>query len=307
MNFLIIVILLFTCYSPVNANPIIGEKAKVVEKNNYTLTTSLFYTNYTKKHDSDGAGVEFTSGENRLGYFLPIRFEFGISDTDEIAIVIPLYSVSHQLQNGDKLNSDLLGDIFILGKSMFISHPDGQMSLGLGLKIPTGKSVFDLTSKKLTTGDGSWDLFLGLFSEEKRGPFILYGDISYAFRFSFNANKIMGNTVNDMKIKPGNVVKWDIGAELPMGNILSLLLEVNGKLAFEGSADYNDGQSAADDVKKLSAPEITLERTNRINLLTGIQFNLAKTILITPAVWIPLKTTNNYSGITYLVSLSFKF
>lgn len=304
-----LIIMFFFC-SAVYSKPVSIEPARVLPLGAFELKIDGYIDSFNKINNEDRNSADLVSGETRNSLVIPFNFKFGVSDGQELGITVPFININHTIVSGAQYKGNGIGDITLLGRKVFKNSSTGIISIGLGVKAPIGKSVFQIDKEQLATGTGTWDVFASLYSMDSRmGQLILHGFLTYTYRFDFSASKIMGETINNVNVKPGYLVTWGVGGEfLIPATVVSLLAEVTGKHIYGENVTYSaTGENINNLILAKSYPEISIQRTEEIYVTPALQIAVTNDLNVTAGVRIPISIRNNYLGTSYLISGSFKF
>ena len=313
-NFLIF-LALFTGF--ISASPFLSGGGSLTSQGKSDLTVNFFYDQYTGFADDNGIYSSFASGESRLDYSFLFDLKWGSGRDSDIEIILPYRNYLYTPANGPALSASGIGDLVIIGRSKADQGKgqQGALIVGLGVKIPTGKSIFQLDSGALSTGTGTWDVGATMSMQEPNSGLLLYTDISWWYRFGFNAEKFNGRDISSIKpgatgIKymPGTLLKYDIGAELSLAKFLSLIGELNGEIYYENKAEYlNNGTDALTDLSNAGKPDFTLQKSVKIKIIAGAKIYLNEKIALGAGVSLPVSLVNTYGNLTYLAHLRLIF
>ncbi|MEK6646297.1 MAG: transporter [Candidatus Firestonebacteria bacterium] len=305
----IVICLLVTNINLVNASPVITDTGGIVAGNGIEISAHSFYTEYKKKHSLDGSSDNLSANESRIATDVPVSLKFLLYENTEMDFKWTYLMLKHTKSDGTQLTANAFGDLTVWAKSQFVSNPSplANMSLGVGVKVPTGKSIFNVGPNELSVGSGTWDLLFGWFSTEAHGPIMLHGNIKYAIRFNLNANKINNVSLDEIKVVPGNILFYDFAAELPFSSKIVLLAEVNGRIIYSGSASYtgHDGD-ATSNVDTMAQPQYYLQRSHTVFLTTGVEYTFSGFININVGTQVPIYVSSEYSGVTYFAGIKLR-
>ena len=299
------------------ASPFLSGGGFLAPQGKNDLTVNLSYNQYTGSTDGNGIFSSFAPGVSRLDYSVLFDLKYGTGRESDMEIILPYHNLLYTAANGSTLSANGLGDLVVIGRSKTNVNKgqQGALVLGLGVKAPTGKSVFQLDPGGLATGTGTWDVGAVINMHELNSGFLLYTDLSWWYRFGFNAGKFNGLDISSIKAgetvvkySPGTLLKYDVGAEFVMAKFLSLIGELNGEVYYDNKAEYlNSGSDALADLIARGLPDYTLQKSVKVKIITGAKIYLNERIALGAGVSIPVNLVNAYGNITWLAHLRFIF
>jgi len=271
---------------------------------------NLFYNQYTGRYDGAGNYSVFAAGETRLDYTVFFDLKYGTSPDSDVQITLPYINKSHTLPSGAVFTANGIGDLTFIGrkKSGENKNTDAMLTVGAGVKIPTGKSFFNIDKSSLATGTGTWDVGVVMNMQENNNGVFLFTDVSYWYRFGFNIQKFAGWDISavkagetEVKFSPGGIIRYNVGIEMPIIRQISILGELNGEVYYESKAAYlSNDTDAVNDLLSKGYPDFTLERTVNIRAIAGVKFYLGEKVALGGGVSIPVNIINSFGNITYI-------
>lgn len=253
-----------------------------------------------KRHDGSGNAASLEAGESRRWTVLPWQISMGIPSGEELSLGGTLFDISHRLSSGSLLSRVGPGDLHLIVRNLATISGDLKGPLGIGLKIPTGKSVFEIGSLDLPTGDEAWGaLATFAWSDHRYGKFIFHAEITYLLTFPFTASQVRGQTLlkNEIKVGYGHSLKGGVGVDLQLSDGLSVIGELTGFIRYERIPTYAlDGSDAGADVAGLAFPEYPLVFARRFDITPMVQIKLFSPLVISVGWQFPIDVVNGYSG-----------
>ncbi len=299
------------------ASPFLTTGGAIAPQGKNDLTVNMFYNQYTGSADDNGIYSSFAAGVTRLDTSFLIDLKYGTGRDSDIEIILPYHKLLYTAANGSTLAAEGVGDMIIAGRSKTNENKkqQGALVLGLGLKVPTGKSIFRLDPGTLATGTGTWDVGAITSMQESNSGFLLYTELSFWYRFGFNANRFNGRDISSIspgetvvKFMPGTLLKYDVGAEFSLAKFLSLIGELNGEVYYENRAEYmNSGANALADLIAQGSPDFTVQRSVRVKIIAGAKIYLGDRVSFGAGASFPVTLVNAYGNMTYLAHLRFIF
>lgn len=297
--------------SRVESAPAILTGGTIAGVERWVIRANLFVDEITTIHSDSGEKSGLANGESRRFVRMPINIAYGVHglpSVDELSVSFSYFDMAHTLANGQKLSKTGIGDISFMARRIWNDIEHSRVLFGIGVTIPTGKSIFDIGSSELPTGDGFWELLASLSNRDVRGSIILYGDITYHLRLPIRITSVRGTAVNEAKTNYAHRITWGVGIEYPVSSRFSMLAEVTGDISYERSASYSaNGANAASDINALGSPEFPLQQTNRIFVAPQLQIALIEKMRVSAGLQFPILVSNGYSGVHYTASLYYLF
>lgn len=316
-NNLKIFALLTVLTAAVFGSPFLCSGGTVALQGKNDITVNLFYNQYTGFTDENGIYNSFAAGVSRIDYSLLFDLKYGSGKDSDIQILLPYHNLLYTAANGSMLAANGVGDLTVIGRSRSNENKGQQGSLvaGLGVKIPTGKSIFHLDPAMLATGTGTWDVGAVTSMQEMNSGILLYSEISWWYRFGFNSEKFNGVNISSIKpgetavkFMPGTLLKYDVGAEIAFAKFLSLIGELNGEVYYENKAEYvTAGTDALPALVAAGLPDFTLQKSVKIKVIAGAKIYIGDKLALGAGVSFPVNLVNTYGNITYLAHLKFIF
>lgn len=310
IKFSILSIVILFCVNSYS-DPLITEQGTVITEGRNDAKIKFSYFQVNGFYDGSANFSEFQSNESRSEYEVMFDLRCGSGKDSEIELKVPYIYKSHTKPIEDKFSGSGFGDIYLIGKNKVIDNKVSQsfMAISLGAKFPTAKSIYNVNKNVLPTGSGTWDIIGGIYLQEKRESFIIYGDISYAYRFGLVSSNFAGYEISEIKssetevkITPGASLNLNLAAEYPLLNLVSAITELNWVFNYENKVEYvKSGVDALSDLVSRS-PEIILQKSNTFRLTSGVKIYLENSISLGVGVRIPISMVNSYSGFTYLIN-----
>lgn len=310
---IIILIVSILFYGNSYSIPLITEGGTTIPEGKNDIKVKFNYFQNSGFYNDSANFSEFQIGESRNSYEILFDLRYGSGKDSEIALKFPYIYKSHIKPIDNKFSGLGFGDIYLIGKNKVIENKvsQGFMAISLGVKFPTGKSIYNVNKNVLPTGSGTWDIIGGIYLQEKREGFIIYGDASYAYRFGVISSNFAGYGISEIKpsetevkITPGGSFYLDLAVEYPLLNLVSVIMELNWVFNYESKAEYTkSGSDALLDLISYGSPEITLQKSNIFRFTPGVKVYIGSSISLGIGVGIPISMVNNYGGLTYLVSM----
>ena len=306
---------LFICVvmaaSTLAATPFIANGGFITPQGRNDIKMNLFYDQYTGTYDAAGAYSVFPAGESCLDYTILFDLKYGTSRDSDVEIILPYMNKLHTLASGATFAAIGIGDLTVIGRQVSNESKvsQGLLTVGVGVKVPTGKSIFSVDQGTLATGSGTWDAGVILNMQENNNGLLLFTDVSYWYRFGRNIQKFAGYDVSaikagetDVKFTPGTVLKYNIGVEMPIIKVLSLVGELNGLVYYDSKAEYaSDNADAMSDLVAKGAPDYTLQNSLDLRVSTGVKVYLGDKVALGGGVSIPVKMANTFGNMTYII------
>jgi hypothetical protein len=292
------------------ATPFIGQGGGITEEGHNDVRINLFYEQFSGAYDAGGTYTAFVPGVSRLDYRIVFDLKYGNGRDSDFHITIPYVNKLHTLANGALFTAAGIGDIIVLArkKSNENKNSGGLLTVGMGLKIPTGKSVFEVEPGILAAGTGTWDAGVVLNMQENSSGLLLFSDISFWYRLGRSAQKFAGQGIpaikpgeTEIRFMPGAILKYNAGVEISIIRQFSLVGELIGENYFESKAEYaSGGADALNDLIATGAPDYTLQKSVNLRVITGVKFYLNEKVALGGGVSIPVTMANVFGNITYL-------
>jgi len=296
------------------ATPFIANGGFITPQGRDDIKANLFYEQYTGSYDGNGIYSDFAPGNARLDYTVLFDLKYGTSRDSDVQITLPYVKKLQTIPGGLTFGATGFGDITVIGrqKTNESKATEAMLTIGVGVKAPTGKSIFNVDKESLATGTGTWDAGVVLNMQENNNGILLFTDLSYWYRFGFNVQKFAGYDISaikpgetEVKFSPGGVFKYNFGVEMPVIKLLSLVGELNGEVYYDSKAEYasNNADALGDLTAKnkvYSTPDFTLEKSINIRVAAGIKVYVNDKVALGGGVSIPVNTVNAFGNITYI-------
>ncbi|MFH1825488.1 MAG: hypothetical protein ABH873_09755 [Candidatus Firestonebacteria bacterium] len=302
---LIMFLFIGNCYS----TPIVAEPVMPITEGKSDLKIKFSYFEANGFYNDSTNFSEFQVGESRNGYEVMVGLKYGSGKDSEMELKVPYIYKNHIKPGDNKLSCSGFGDVYLIGKNKVIDNKISQsfMAISLGAKFPTGKSIYNVNKNVLPTGSGTWDIIGGIYLQEKRENFIIYGDISYIYRFGLVSSGFAGYGISEInsaetevKITPGGSLNLNLAAEYPLFKLISVITELNWVFNYESRVEYvKSGVDALSDLT-LKSPE--LQKSNTFKSTSGVKIYLGNNISFGVGVGVPMSMVNSYGGLTYFVN-----
>ncbi|MFH1074871.1 MAG: hypothetical protein V1752_07270 [Candidatus Firestonebacteria bacterium] len=292
------------------ASPFIANGGFITPQERNDVKVNLFYDQYTGSYDSSGIYSVFASGVSRLDYTVLFDLKYGTSRDSDVQIIIPYVNKLHTLADGAVFAANGVGDLTVIGrrKSNESKTAEAMLTVGLGVKVPTGKSFFNVAQGSLATGTGTWDAGVVLNMQENDNGLLLYTDVSYWYRFGLNIQKFAGYDISaikagetEVKFSPGTVLKYNIGVEMPIIRQFSLIGELNGVVYYDSKTEYaSNNADAMSDLLAKGIPDFTLQKSVNLRVIAGAKVYLGDKVALGGGVSIPVNMVNSFGNLTYI-------
>ncbi|OGF48179.1 MAG: hypothetical protein A2452_04130 [Candidatus Firestonebacteria bacterium RIFOXYC2_FULL_39_67] len=293
------------------ATPFIADGGFITPQGKNDVKVNLFYNQYTGSYDNSGAYSSFAPGVTRLDYTLLFDLKYGTSRDADVQIILPYMNKLHTVAGGISFGAIGVGDLTVIGrqKSNENKSSGGMLTVGAGVKVPTGKSFFNVDQGSLATGTGTWDAGAVLNMQENNNGILLFTDVSYWYRFGLNIRKFAGYDISDIKagetevkFTPGTILKYNIGVEMPVIKQLSIVGELNGEVYYDNKAEYvSNNADAMSDLLLKGAPDFTLQKSVNHRLAAGVKIYLGDKVALGGGVSIPVSMVNSFGNMTYII------
>ena len=189
-------------------------------------------------------------------------FSTGVMDNLTLGVRLPLV---YKYQTSSKLDATSVGDVSVNLSWQPFPYKPGAMSTTLfaSLSLPTGDSPYDIdSSKRLSTGSGTYALGAGVSVSKVLDPIVLFGSASVSVPFATdnNLNQISGGSILQ-QVTPGNSVSFSGGFAYSLSYDVSL------------SASYSQSISAPTTYTYISGAEFetAYSSSSNMNLSLGIR------------------------------------
>jgi len=305
------VLCILLCAGILNATPFIANGGFITPQGKNDIKANLFYCQYTGSYNSSGIYSAFAPGVARMDYTALFDLKYGTGRDADVQVLLPYMNKFYTFANGSTIGAIGVGDMTVIGrqKSNESKTSEGMLTVGVGVKVPTGKSYFNMDKNTLATGTGTWDAGAIINMQENTSGILLYTDVSYWYRFGLNIQKFAGYDISaikagetEVKFTPGMILKYNFGAELPIIKQLSIIGEVNGEVCYENKAEYaSNNADAMNDLLAKGAPDYTLDKSVNLRVTAGIKGYLGDKISIGGGVSIPVNMVNAFGNMTYVL------
>ena len=307
-----------TCFAAAGVStPLNTVRGDVLPEGKNEIKVKWTSRTFDGRYDANGDIKDFANSESRKSNVITLGANYGSVGGQEICLELPFVMRTHVLSSASPTSPGAtksisgLGDITLLGKSQLMSNQDiAGASFSMGVKFPTGRSLFNTVPDKLPSGSGTWDFISGMYTQERRGVMLLCANVEYHVRFSKTAGRFGGYDIKagNVKVTPGDMITASLAAEYPASDLIKIIAEANAEYAYSGKASYVDGgNDAFNDIRRLGEPEYFLE--NSKSILLSIQALLA----LSPAFGayfsyqVPVLASNAFSGGGIQLGLSLQF
>lgn len=294
-----------------HARPFLTESANVTVTSKLVAELEATYDYYNKYHNSLGDYASFTGGVVRNSTVFPISLRYGIHNDIEAGLSMPFISGSHTTANGTNLKGTGVGDLSVFGKAVYLKGFSSDfgylLSFALKFNLPIGASVYKVDSDKLSLGIGAYEIMPQLLGSLKFSEWIIDINFGWGYSLSHNETKIGGSTISEIKVNPGSIFNYTVSFSYLLSSDWKPFFEIGGYYALKGNAKYTNGTDATDNVIAKASPQITLDENSVLNLGGGVEYKLADGISATVEGFYPIKVTNNYSGFSIGLGMSYEF
>lgn len=141
---------------------------------------------------------------------VPLSARYGVTDTIEASLTLPMQSLAYKQTNGGFTVTDIsdskMADAILTGKKSFDAVSGIDMSASLGLTLPTGAK----SDKFITEFKKGTNITPAVQASRQFNFCRVNANLSYAITGEFEAN----NTAKT-KVNPSDILSLGIGAERP--------------------------------------------------------------------------------------------
>lgn len=215
-----------TGWNPPSAGPIVTWTAPVCCRNELDVQPFFYYNRTRGTFDSEGHYKSYKNKDRKWQWQQALFLQYGLTDRLEAGA---LGQIQENIRHVDGASAEAFGfaDTWLytrycfIGESAWMPHTTGVFQL----KIPTGKHQkadggklgTDLMGS--TQSPGSYDYGFGAMLTKHIKPFILHADFAY--------NIPMPTKIDGVKVRNGNYVSFDFGAEYFLPKNFNLMVEFN--------------------------------------------------------------------------------
>ena len=167
-------------------------------------------------YDGDGEAEDLLIERSIIG--IPIDVGYAINDRILVDVTLQVLSISLTPDPGITTYGDTsatgLGDVWVKGR--YIAPVGSDLYLGgrLGVKVPVGKVVYDMTAWEPPLGDDQMDLDVGLVAGMyPDAGFAMNGQLGFRYRMDATVEE-MGN---EYSFTPGMLIYLDVEPGYTMG------------------------------------------------------------------------------------------
>ncbi len=271
----------------------------------------LSYSNgeFLKRHDGSSSASDVAAGELRRHTALPLRLRYALPGGEEVVARSSYMDLMHRVPSFGNYSRTGVGDVLLLVRSQANLWGDLRGALGMGVNIPTGRGVFDVSANEAPTGDGTWDGAASFAWADKRDGVTFHAEVTYFLRFPRTATKAMDQALTEeVRFGFAHRFQWGMSAELKASDALSLFGEMFGRVHLSQSGTYaTNGADASAEINAKAFPEFYAQPQDSIWLAPMVQIQASPSLKFAGGAAWPLRLTNGYSGLMYLANASFKF
>lgn len=215
-----------TGWNPLSAGPVVTWTAPVCCRNELDVQSFFFYNRTRGEFDSDGHYKSYKNKDRKWQWQQMLFMQYGLTDRLEAAVIGQAQqNIKHE--NGSSAEASGFGDTWLftryclMDESTWLPHTTGlfqfKFPTGKYQKADKGKLGTDLMGS--TQSPGSYDYGFGAILTKHLKPFILHADFAY--------NIPLFTSIDGVKVRNGDYVTFDFGAEYFLPKGFNLMLEFN--------------------------------------------------------------------------------
>jgi len=260
-----------------------------------------------KIHDGSAGVADLAEGESRRLTGLPFVARYSLPGGEELMIRSGYFDRLHRLSHAKAFSHAGLTDLLVMARNHANPWGDLRGALGIGFHVPIGRGINNVEANEAPSGDGGWSAVASFAWDDKRGSAIFHAEVTYGLRFPRVMTKVMGQSLTD-EVKFGftHWFEWGVGLELKATDALSFFGEFTGQVRLSQSGTYTTtGGDASDEINTKARPEFGVQHQDSLWITPWIQVNVSPALKVAGGVSYPLRLTNGYSGLTYLVYASY--
>ena len=146
--FKFLIFVFFISSVPVGAKPFLLTGGNTIQTNQFIFNFRFLSGSFKNSHNDSGDRTPFSSQETRELFMMPIRIGYGLPTGDEINLMLSYIDMKHNTEAGEEYKKASFGDLAIHARSLWKDVGEAQLALGIGVVIPTGKSIFDYKNER---------------------------------------------------------------------------------------------------------------------------------------------------------------
>lgn len=168
----------------------------------------------------------------RHAFFSPFVFRYGVGADAEVSLTLPISYVRDDTSNNNvalsKSDSLGIGDVALEFKKRVASGVNGGPDIYLNLRYKDATADHSENGQP-ALGSGFRQYSISSLFSTSIDPAIYFGQIAYEY--------VESNTINGVKFKPGQIVRYRFGAGYVLSSRVVLGIQLIGEATEKGSSD----------------------------------------------------------------------